>query len=60
MPAKNKKQVNKHRNNHPLWTYFVKWAGDNGVNLEHFLDWNVWWECFLAGANAFDSETGGK
>lgn len=41
-----------HPTHHPLWTPFTEWAVENGVSREYKEDWNIWWECFLSGAQA--------
>lgn len=38
--------------NHPLWNSFCEYAEQDGISLDHIDDWNPWWQCFLAGAQA--------
>lgn len=39
---------------HALWITFQEWANDNGIELDRTeIDWEHWWECFLAGARGF-------
>lgn len=50
--------------NHPYWKLFWEWAREHGCDSEYDCDWELWWDCFLAGALAVtavepEEETGG-
>jgi len=38
--------------NHVLWPRFVIFADENNISLSNKVDWEAWWDCFLAGAQA--------
>jgi hypothetical protein len=39
-----------------LWFAFERYAGEEGISLDHRDDWVAWWLCFKAGAEAQDQE----
>ncbi len=38
--------------NHPLWNDFWEWAETNDCDSPYMDDWQIWWECFIAGGAA--------
>lgn len=39
--------------NSELWPAFKDFASENGVSLDNNEDWQAWWNCFEAGADAY-------
>jgi hypothetical protein len=37
---------------HPLWKEFVAWAQEESISLDHHDDYDPWFRCFMAGAEA--------
>lgn len=36
-----------------LWPAFEVFAANESISLEHEEDWRPWWDCFLAGRDAY-------
>ena len=37
------------------WDAFVRYAGEEGISLEHPDDWRQWWDCWNAALDARDN-----